>query len=139
MTFGYVAFTAAMATGRFIGDGLATKLGVKKVLQLSATFIATGLLMAILFPSLVAAVSGFLLVGLGVSSIVPLVYSLAGKSGSMSPGLALAAVSSVSFLGFLIGPPMIGFIADLAGLRLSFAVIALIGLCPAFLANSIKL
>ena len=138
MTFGYVAFTAAMATGRFLGDGLVTKFGVKKVLQLSASFISTGLIIAIIFPYLATAVIGFLLVGFGVSSVVPLVYSLAGKSGSMSPGLALAAVSSVSFLGFLIGPPLIGFIADVAGLRLSFAIIALIGLCPALLANRIK-
>ncbi len=138
ITFGYVAFTAAMATGRFIGDGLVRKLGIRKVLQLSATFIATGLFIAILFPYLASAVTGFLLVGLGVSSVVPLVYSLAGKSGSMSPGLALAAVSSVSFLGFLIGPPLIGFIAEAAGLRLSFAIIALIGLCPALLANRVK-
>lgn len=138
ITLGYVAFTAAMATGRFIGDALVTKLGVKKVMQLSATFIATGLCISILFPYLLTAVIGFLLVGLGVSSVVPLVYSLAGKSGTMSPGLALAAVSSVSFLGFLIGPPLIGFIAEGAGLRLSFAVIAAIGLFPAILANKIR-
>ncbi|GAC1450125.1 MAG: MFS transporter [Chitinophagaceae bacterium] len=138
ITFGYVAFTAAMATGRFIGDSLVSKLGIKKVLQLSATLIATGLFISILFPYLITAVTGFLLVGLGVSSVVPLVYSLAGKSGSMSPGLALAAVSSVSFLGFLIGPPLIGFISEAAGLRLSFAIIAVIGLCPAVLANRVK-
>jgi MFS family permease len=138
ITFGYVAFTAAMATGRFIGDGMVSKLGIKKVLQLSATLIATGLFISILFPHLITCVIGFLMVGLGVSSVVPLIYSLAGKSGSMSPELALAAVSSISFLGFLIGPPLIGFIAEAAGLRMSFAVIALIGLCPAILANKVK-
>ena len=138
ITFGYVAFTAAMATGRFIGDSMVTKLGIKKVLQLSATFISTGLFVSILFPYLAAAIIGFLLVGLGVSSVVPLIYSLAGKSATMPSGLALAAVSSISFLGFLIGPPLIGFIAEAAGLRLSFAVIAVIGLFPAFLANRIK-
>jgi MFS family permease len=138
ITFGYVAFTAAMATGRFIGDSMVVKLGIKKVLQLSATLIATGLFISILFPYLAAAIIGFLLVGLGVSSVVPLIYSLAGKSGTMPAGLALAAVSSVSFLGFLIGPPLIGFISEVAGLRLSFAVIAVIGLLPAFLANRVK-
>ncbi|MEO5683143.1 MAG: MFS transporter [Chitinophagaceae bacterium] len=138
ITLGYVAFTATMAAGRFLGDSLVTKLGIKKVLQLSATFIATGLFVSILFPYMVTAVIGFLLVGLGVSSVVPLVYSLAGKSGTMKPGLALAAVSSISFLGFLIGPPLIGFIAQAGGLRLSFAVIAVVGLFPALLANKIK-
>ena len=138
ITLGYVAFTGAMATGRFLGDRMVTKLGIKKLLQLSATFIATGLFISILFPYLAASVVGFLLVGLGVSSVVPLIYSQAGKSGTMQPGLALAAVSSISFLGFLIGPPLIGFIAEAAGLRLSFAVIAIIGLFPAVLAGKIK-
>ena len=138
ITFGYVAFTAAMATGRFLGDSMVTKLGIKKVLQLSATLISTGLFVSILFPYMVTAVIGFLLVGLGVSSVVPLIYSLAGKSGTMKPGLALAAVSSISFLGFLIGPPLIGFIAEAAGLRLSFAVIAVVGLFPAILVNKMK-
>lgn len=138
ITFGYVAFTAAMATGRFIGDSMVVKMGIKKVLQLSATLIATGLFISILFPYIATVILGFLLVGLGVSSVVPLIYSMAGKSATMSPGLALAAVSSVSFLGFLIGPPLIGFISEAAGLRLSFAIIAVIGLCPAILANRIK-
>jgi len=138
ITLGYVAFTASMATGRFLGDSMVTKLGIKKVLQLSATLISTGLFVSILFPYMATAVIGFLLVGLGVSSVVPLVYSLAGKSGSMKPGLALAAVSSISFLGFLIGPPLIGFIAEAAGLRLSFAVIAVVGLFPAILASKVK-
>ena len=87
---------------------------------------------------MVTSVIGFLLVGLGVSSVVPLIYSQAGKSGTMQPGLALAAVSSISFLGFLIGPPLIGFVAEAAGLRLSFAVIAVIGMLPAILASKIK-
>jgi len=138
ITLGYVAFTAAMATGRFLGDSMVTKLGIKKLLQLSATFISTGLFISILFPYMVTSVIGFLLVGLGVSSVVPLIYSQAGKSGTMQPGLALAAVSSISFLGFLIGPPLIGFVAEAAGLRLSFAVIAVIGMLPAILASKIK-
>ena len=138
ITLGYVAFTASMATGRFLGDALVTKLGIKKVLQLSATLISAGLFVSILFPYMATAVIGFLMVGLGVSSVVPLIYSLAGKSGTMQPGLALAAVSSISFLGFLIGPPLIGFIAEAAGLRFSFALIAVIGLFPALLANKVK-
>jgi MFS family permease len=135
VTLGYVAFTGAMATGRFLGDGLVTRMGAKKVFQWSATFISTGLCVAILFPYLFTSIAGFLLVGLGVATVVPLVYSQAGKSGTMQPGLALAAVSSISFLGFLIGPPMIGFIAQWAGLRLSFAVVAAIGLLPALLVS----
>jgi MFS family permease len=80
-----------------------------------------------------------MLVGLGVSSIVPSVYSAAGKHTKVPPGIALATVSSVSFLGFLMGPPMIGYISQAAGLRYSFAVIGIFGLGITTLVSRIKL
>ncbi len=137
-TLGYVAFTGTMATGRFLGDWLVTKFGVKRILQTSGTVIASGLLLAVIFPSLIPATLGFLLVGFGVSSVVPIAYGLAGKSTTMSPGMALSAVSTIGFLGFLIGPPMIGFIAQASSLRLSFALIALLGLGTTMLAGKVK-
>lgn len=138
-TLGYVAFMSSMAAGRFIADWLVTKFSVKTMLQCSGLIIATGLLTAVIFPFLLPATIGFLLVGIGVSSVVPLVYGLAGKSKTMSPGVALAAVSTIGFLGFLVGPPLIGFIAELAGLRLSFTVIAMIGLGTTILASKVKI
>lgn len=105
ITLGYVAFTGTMALGRFLGDWVVTKLGVKRMLQISGTMISSGLLISVIFPYLISATAGFLLVGFGVSSVVPIVYGLAGKSTTMTPGAALAAVSSIGFLGFLIGPP----------------------------------
>ena len=69
---------------------------------------------------------------------MPLVYGLAGKSKTMLPGVALAAVSSIGFLGFLVGPPLIGFIAEAAGLRLSFTVIAIIGISTTILASKLN-
>jgi MFS family permease len=126
-TAGYIAFMSTMAGGRFIADRFVTTLGTKKVLQLSGTMTTTGLLIAICFPYLVPATIGFLLVGIGVSSVVPLVLALAGKSKTMAPGMAIAAVSTVGFFGFLVGPPMIGFISEATSLRWSFAIIALLG------------
>lgn len=137
-TLGFVAFTGSMATGRFIGDWLVTKFGVKRILQLSGYIISVGLLTAVLFPSMPGSTLGFLLVGFGVSSVVPIVYGLAGKSTSMSAGAALASVSTISFIGFLIGPPVIGFIAQLSNLRISFTSIALLGFATAFLATKIQ-
>jgi MFS family permease len=137
-TLGYVAFTATMATGRFLGDWLATKFGVKKMLQWSGTLIAAGLLLAVLFPNIISATAGFLFVGFGVSSVVPIAYGLAGRSGTMSPGMALSAVSTIGFLGFLVGPPIIGFIAEASSLRISFALIALLGLGTTILAGRVK-
>ena len=137
-TLGYVAFTGTMAAGRFIGDWLVTKFGVKKILQGSGTVIAAGLLLAVLFPNLLMATTGFLLVGFGVSSVVPIAYGLAGRSNTMSPGMAISAVSTIGFLGFLVGPPMIGFIAEASSLRFSFALIALLGLGTTILAGKVR-
>lgn len=137
-TLGYVAFTATMATGRFAGDWLVTRLGVKKMLQLSGSLIFTGLLIAVLLPNLLSATIGFFLVGFGVSGVVPIVYGQAGKSTTMSASTALATVSTIGFLGFLVGPPLIGFLAQASGLRLSFAVIAVLGLGTAALAGKVK-
>jgi len=130
---GYTAFMCTMAAGRFVGDWVAMKLGFKRTIQLSGLTIATGLGVSLMFPSLLPAITGFFLVGLGVSSVVPLVYSEAGRSRTMSPGAALAAVSSIGFLGFLVGPPVIGVIAGLSSLRFSFVLIAFMGLCVAAL------
>jgi len=138
ITLGYVAFTAMMATGRFVGDSLVNKLGVKKLLRISGSLITSGLLLSVGFPYIVTATLGFLLVGFGVSSVVPIVYGLAGKSKTMAPGTALASVSTIGFLGFLIGPPIIGFIAQAISLRWSFTLIAILGFGTALLAGKIN-
>ena len=139
ITLGYVAFTGTMALGRFVGDKLVTKFGVKRMLQLSGVMITTGLLTAVIFPYLLTATIGFLFVGFGVSSVVPIVYGLAGKSTTMSAGAALAAVSTIGFLGFLVGPPLIGFIAQAVSLRWSFTLIGILGFGTAVLAGKLKL
>ncbi len=137
-TVGYVAFMGTMATGRFAGDWLVTKFGVVKILKISGILIAIGLIIAVVMPTMVAATAGFLLVGFGVSSVVPVVFGLAGKSTNMTPSAALAAVSTISFLGFLIGPPVIGFIAELSSLRISFLVIAALGFGTTLLAGKTR-
>jgi MFS family permease len=135
---GYTAFMSTMATGRFIADRVASKIGFKKTIQLSGILIGCGLSIAVLLPYLIPAIISFLLVGFGVSSVVPLVYSEAGKSTVMSTGQALAAVSSIGFLGFLMGPPLIGFIAGISSLRFSFAYVALMGFLVAFISSRAK-
>ncbi len=132
---GYTSFMLTMASGRFVADSLTSRFGLRRILQGSGVLIASGLAVSVAFPNLYAAIFGFFLVGAGVSSVIPLVYSAAGKSKIMSPGAALAAVSSISFLGFLIGPPMIGLIAGASSLRASFAVVAVIGLCITLIAS----
>lgn len=135
---GYTSFMIMMASGRFVADKLIARFGRKHLLQVSGVLISAGLFTSVLFPTLVASTIGFMMVGLGVSSIVPTVYSTAGKNGKIAPGIAIATVSSVSFLGFLMGPPLIGYISEAAGLRYSFAVIGIFGLCITVLVSKLK-
>ena len=135
---GYASFMIMMATGRFFGDRMIAKVGRKKLLQISGIFILTGLMISVLFPYMVTATLGFIIVGLGVSSIIPSVYSTAARATRIAPGMALASVSSIGFFGFLMGPPLIGYIAELANLRYSFAVVALFGLCITIIVTKLK-
>lgn len=135
---GFIAFMLTMASGRFISDWLTNRFGIASMLKGSGALIATGLLVAVIFPFFPTAMLGFLLVGFGVSSVVPLCYSVAGKSKIMSPSLALTMVSSISFFGFLFGPPIIGFIAEATNLRISFAFIALVGSMVAIITTMSK-
>lgn len=132
------AFMSTMASFRFLADYLKLRFGVKRVLQLSGGLIAGGLLLAVIFPNFTTAIIGFLMVGAGVSSVVPLVYSAAGRSTTMTPGMALAAVSTIGYLGFLFGPVLIGLVAQLSSLRASFFLIALMGLSIAVMSNRVK-
>lgn len=135
---GYTAFMVSMAGTRFISDRLVHKFGVVAILTASGCLTAAGLLVAVLFPYLLPSLIGFFIVGIGVSSVVPVVYSLAGKSSVQSPGVALASVSTFGFFGFLIGPPIIGLVAGATDLRISFALIALMGIGVVFLSSRLK-
>ncbi|HTN06350.1 MFS transporter [Agriterribacter sp.] len=134
-TLGYVAFMTTMAGGRFAGDWLSVKLGKKNMIRISGLLIAGGLMLAVALPYIVPATIGFLITGMGVSSVVPLVYSAAGRSGKIASGVALAAVSTIGYLGFLFGPPAIGLIAQALSLRWSFTLIAFLGLGTTLLAG----
>lgn len=121
----YVIYMVMMTIGRFGGDRLVGAIGVKKLLTYSGWLIFSGLMITVLFPFQASASVGFAMVGLGVSCIVPLVFSIAGKIKGVNTGQSLAAVSTIGYLGFLLVPPMVGFIAQATNLRWSFAVIAM--------------
>jgi len=136
---GYTAFMGTMAGGRFVADWFSGRFGLKRTLQLSGSLTAIGLILAVILPVMIPAIIGFMLVGAGVSSVVPLVYSAAGKSGTMSPGVAIAAVSTIGFVGFLVGPPVIGFVAGAFSLRASFMLIAAMGVCVVVVSSRAKI
>ncbi|MFC3200088.1 MFS transporter [Parapedobacter deserti] len=138
VVLGYASFMIMMALGRFVGDWAIRRIGRKTLLQISGCLIFTGMGISVLFPNIGTATGGFMLVGLGVACIVPSVYSAAGRNDKIPPGVALAMVSSVAYLGFLMGPPLIGYIAELASLQYSYAVIALSGLFITILVSRTK-
>lgn len=121
----YVIYMVTMTIGRLVGDKLVGIIGVKKLLTYSGWLVFCGLMLAVLLPFQLVAGLGFAMVGLGVSCVVPLVFSIAGKIKNANTGQSLAAVSTIGYLGFLLVPPMVGFIAQATNLRWSFAVIAL--------------
>lgn len=137
-TAAFVIYMICMTIGRFAGDKLVTRLGIKTLLKCSGWLIFAGLLLAVLLPCPVTAGAGFAMVGLGVSCIVPLVFSMAGKSKTMSSGQALASISTIGYLGFLMVPPLVGFVAQAVNLRWSFAIIALLGGVIILMVSAIK-
>ena len=135
---GYVAGMGAMTLGRFLADGFVTKYGPSKVLKTCGALIVSGLWMAAALPYLITATLGFLLVGLGISSSVPICYSIAGKLGTMKASIALTIVSSISFFGFLVGPPVIGWLSEATNLRIALSIAACFGLFIAFIAGKVS-
>ena len=127
-TVGYTAFALCMTLGRFFGDRLLQAFGYSTVLKLNGILVCIGMSLALAINSPGAVIIGFALVGLGVSSVIPIVYMLSAKSKSMAPSAAIAAVSSIGFMGFLFGPPIIGFIAQETGLRVALSIVAFLGM-----------
>lgn len=127
-TTGYTAFTFAMALGRLTGDYLIERFGYRKMLMMNGLLIALGLSLALAWQVPIIVIAGFALVGLGVSSVIPIVYMVAGRSKTMAPSAALAAVSTIGFTGFLFGPPIIGFVAHETGLRLALSIVVFLGI-----------
>jgi len=94
---------------------------------------------AVLLPNILICTIAFMLVGFGVANVIPIVFNAAGKRTKVSTSGALTTVSSIGFLGFLMGPPIIGYIAELTSLKYSFAVIGIFGILISTLTYNLKL
>ncbi|WP_234734419.1 MFS transporter [Tellurirhabdus bombi] len=136
---GFVSFMTAMTLGRLSGDWLVNRLGRKTILTYSGILMTAGLLLASVWPALIPASLGLIMVGLGVSCVIPLVMSLASQSVSERTGSVITSVSTVSYLGFLIVPPIVGFIAETLNLHWAFALMALLGLLTVWLVTKISI
>jgi MFS family permease len=123
---GYAVFSAAMAVFRLTGDAITLRLGRARVIRYGGALAASGLAFALLVPSPYWAMAGFAAAGAGFSSIIPLVFAAGGRISGLSEGAGVATVSGLGYLGFLVGPPAIGFLSELTSLRAGlFLLVAL--------------
>ena len=120
---GPAAFHAAMLVGRLIGVGVAGSLGAPATLLVSGTMTLAAMLVALIVQEPVVAIVGMAIAALGVSFVVPVVVSLAGLRAGPHSGRAASYVLTLGYAGFLIGPSLVGFLGELAGLRVALAVI----------------
>ncbi|MDV6031954.1 MAG: MFS transporter [Phycisphaera sp. RhM] len=135
---GYAAFAIAMAGGRFVGDSFTQRLGARKQVRISGSLAVTGIVLIVTSAQYLTAIVGFVCVGAGLSTIVPVVFSTCGQLKGVSPGTALATVSTIGYFGFLLGPPLIGFVAEVSELRIALSTLLLTSLTTVILASHLK-
>lgn len=132
---GYAAFSVAMALGRLLGDRITSSLGPVTIVRLGSAIAAAGFVIVTTVPWGAAALLGFVLVGLGASNIVPVLFSAAGRQKGTSPGIAIATVTSLGYAGMLAGPAAIGFIAHLSSLPIALFGVAVLLVVVSFCAS----
>lgn len=123
---GYMLFSIAMTAGRFGGDWVTQRIGDKKTLVWGSLICIAGFAVVLMAPVIVVALAGFVLIGLGLSNLVPVLFRRAGAQTVMPVGLAVAAITTTGYAGILVGPAGVGFVADLIGLPTAFALLAVL-------------
>jgi MFS family permease len=132
------AFATAMTMGRLFGDKMRMFISDPKMIMAGGLLATVGLLVALGIATPAVSIIGFFLVGLGLSTIVPIAYSISGHTKDLPPGVGLAMVTTVGYSGFMIGPPVIGFIADWQTLRVALGVVAVLFVIMTILAFRYK-
>jgi predicted MFS family arabinose efflux permease len=123
---GFAAFSVAMAAGRLLGDRITAALGPVRVVRYGSVTAVAGLVAACALPWATTSLVGFVLVGLGASNIVPVLFSAAGRIPDTSPGVAIATVTALGYSGMLAGPAVIGVVARATSLPLALGGTALL-------------
>ncbi|WP_435259743.1 MFS transporter [Thioclava sp. FR2] len=131
----FAFFAGAMAIMRFAGDSVRNRFGAVRTLRVSGLLAAAGLLGASVAPTDMIAVICFAASGLGVANMVPIMFSAAGNYPGLSSGTAISAVTMVGYMGILVAPASIGFVAEAIGFRLTYAALSLLLIIVALLAG----
>lgn len=135
---GYSVFSVMMVVTRLCGGIIVERFGPVLTTRLCALIAFAGLVLAMLSQSLTPVLIGFALMGIGYAVIMPLVFSRAARDPDVAPGPAIASVATLGYGGMLLGPPVIGFIAQVTGMRYSFGVLAGLTLLAFFLASHMR-
>lgn len=135
---GYAAFSLAMLIGRFSGDWVTQRLGAVRIMRAAGLVVALGLGAALLVNVPAAMMVGFACVGAGLSIVVPLVFRAGTSVPDVSPGQALATLATMSYGGFLAGPPVIGLIADRFTLRVGLGLVAALAVVIVLFAQALE-
>lgn len=123
---GFATFSLTMASGRFLGDWLNRRFGPTVLVRVGATIAACGLGIALLLHHPVAAMIGFGCVGLGMSNVIPLLFSASGRMPGISASVGIAAVTTTGYGGFLAGPPLVGFLSEQVGLPVALGLLVVL-------------
>jgi predicted MFS family arabinose efflux permease len=128
---GYMLFSIAMTAGRLGGDAITARIGDRSTMFWGGLLAIAGFVILLTAPIAVLAMTGFLLIGLGASNIVPVLFRRAGAQKAMPPALAVAAITITGYAGLLVGPAGVGFVARDWGLPSAFWIlVVLMGLVP---------
>jgi len=122
--WGYAAFSLAMTGGRLMGDRLVERFGASRLVRAAALTGAAGLTLGLLVPVTAVVIVAFAVLGVGMATVVPLAFSAAGGTPGHDPGTSVAAVATVGYGGWMLAPPVIGFVAQGTSLTVALAVVA---------------
>lgn len=128
---GFAGFAAGMSLSRLLGDRLRTRFGAARLVRWSAFLMAVGLAIALVVPSIVIAIAALAVAGIGIGNVVPILFAGGGRLEPSAPGRGIAAVTTLGYAGFLAGPPLIGFVAELTGLPQALGFVVLTALIVA--------
>ncbi|MCI5075119.1 MFS transporter [Oricola sp.] len=136
--YAFAAFSGTMALVRFLGDGLRDRLGDGLTFFVSALIAAVGFAVAGLAPSLPIVIAGFLICGLGLANMVPIIFSAGGRFPGVEPAIGIGIVTGFGYAGVLLAPAILGFVAERFGLAVIFAGFSVILVATAFLSLSLR-
>jgi MFS family permease len=125
---GFVALQGMQFVGRILGDGLVDRFGQRAVARVGGIIVFVGMGLALAFPTVAGTIVGFGLAGLGVSTLIPAAMQAADELPGFRPGTGLTIVSWLLRVGFLVSPPIVGFIADTSALRFGLLIVPAVGL-----------